>query len=126
MAPSLRRLSGLFLTATFACSGCDGLSGAPAASSSTTQAKVKGRITQKGKPLAQAEIRFNPANVHRKTAPTATATTDADGSYEITTLVGENTVTLGGQVVRKNTQLQYTAKTLDVKEGENRFDLPLP
>jgi hypothetical protein len=40
--------------------------------------------------------------------------------------VGENTVTLGGWALRKNTQLQYTAKVLEVKEGENTFDLPLP
>jgi hypothetical protein len=97
----------------------------PPANSSTTQARVKGRVTLAGKPLAAAEIRFNSANVLRKAAPTTTATIGADGRYEVTTLVGENTVTLGGQALRKNTRLQYTARTLDVKEGENTFDLSL-
>jgi hypothetical protein len=45
---------------------------------------------------------------------------------EVTTFVGENTVTLGGRALQKITQLQYTAKSLDVKEGENTFDLLLP
>ena len=126
MEPCTRRLSALCLAVTFACCGCGATSGAPPASSSTTQAKVKGKVTLNGKPLAKAEIRFNPANVNRKTAPTATATIGGDGSYEATTLVGENTVTLGGPVLRKNVQIQYTARTLDVKEGENTFDLPLP
>lgn len=97
----------------------------PRASSSTTQARVKGRVTVKGKPLARAEIRFNAANVHRKSAPMATATINADGSYEVTTLVGENTVTLNGPALRKNVGLQYAATTIEVREGENTFDLTL-
>lgn len=121
-----RLLSALILTVAFTCSGCDETSGAPRASSSTTQAKVKGRVTLKGKPLAKAEIQFNPANVHRKTAPVVATTIDDDGNYEVTTLVGENTITLGGRVLRKNVQLQYTARTLEVKEGDNTYDLPLP
>jgi hypothetical protein len=91
-----------------------------------TVAKVKGRVTLRGKPLAKAEIQFNPANVNRKFAATVTANIGNDGSYEITTLVGENTVTLGGRALGKNVQLQYLAKTLDVKEGENTFDIPIP
>ncbi|HEY2158830.1 MAG TPA: hypothetical protein VGH33_24575, partial [Isosphaeraceae bacterium] len=116
----------LILTASLGSCGCTGSGGAPSASSSITQARVKGRVTLKGKPLARAEIRFNPANIHRRTAPTATATTGDDGAYEVTTLVGENTVTLGGRALGKKAQSQYTAKTLDVVEGENTFDLPLP
>jgi hypothetical protein len=126
MEPCIRRLSGLFLAASFACCGCDGLSSVPAASSSATPAKVKGKVTLKGEPLAKAEIRFHSANVNRKAAHTATATIGDDGNYEATTLVGENIVTLDGGTVRKNTRLQYTAKTLDVKEGENTFDVVLP
>jgi hypothetical protein len=89
-------------------------------------AKVRGRVTLLGKPLAQAEIHFNPANVHRKSAPMATATIRDDGSYEVTTFVGENIITVAGRALRKKTQLQYTAKMLDVKDGENEFDLALP
>jgi hypothetical protein len=126
MGAWMPRLSGLFLAATVACCGCDGSSGAPAASSSSTLAKVKGKVTLKGEPLAKAEIRFYAANVNRKTARTATATIGDDGNYEVTTLVGENIVTLAGGTLRKHTQLQYTAKALDVKGGENTFDLSFP
>lgn len=122
----MRQSGGLLLTVAFACCGCGGPGGAPPASSSTTLAKVEGKVTLKGKPLAKAEIRFNPANVNRKSAPTATATIGGDGRYEVMTLVGENTVTLGGPALRKKTQVLYTTKTLDVKEGQNTFDLPLP
>jgi hypothetical protein len=87
---------------------------------------VQGRVTLRGKPLAKAEIRFNPANANRRIVPTATAKIGSDGSYAVTTLVGENTVTLSGRALGKNVQLQYLAKTLDVKEGENTFDVPLP
>jgi hypothetical protein len=126
MEPCIRRISILFLAATLAFCGCDGPSGAHHASTSTTQANVKGKVTLKGKPLAKAEIRFNSANVYRKTASTATATIADNGYYEIKTLVGENTVTLVLPAIRKNAKLQYMAKTLDVQEGENTFDLHLP
>jgi hypothetical protein len=123
----MRRLDGLLLAVMCACCGCAESGGALSASSSATPAKVKGKVTLKGKPLARAEIRFNSANVRRKTAPIATATIGDDGRYEVTTLVGENIITLdGGSAHRKNTRLQYTVKTLDVKEGENTFDLSLP
>jgi hypothetical protein len=121
-----RGIGRLLLAATLACWGCDGSSGDPQASSSATQASVKGKVTLKGKPLAKAEIRFNSANVNRKTAPTATATIGDDGYYELKTLVGENIVTLVVPAIRKNAGLQYMAKMVEVKEGENTFDLVLP
>lgn len=118
------RLGGLALAALFILGGCD--SGAPPASSSTEQAKVKGKVTYKGKAMAKVEVKFNPANVNRKSAPTATATTGEDGTYEITTLVGENTITLGGPAVSKNAALGYFSKTTDLKGGDNPLDLDIP
>jgi hypothetical protein len=126
MSHCAQRLLALLLAGSLTGFGCDGSSGAAAASSSTTEATVRGKVTVNGKPLARAEIRFNPANVRRRAAPMATGMTGADGSYEVTTLVGENTVTLGGRALRKNIRLQYTAKTLVVMEGENTFDVQLP
>jgi hypothetical protein len=114
----------LLATALFAC-GCDGISAAHPASSSTTEATVRGKVVQRGKPLANVEIRFNPANVNRKAVPMRSATTAADGSYEIATLIGENIITLGVRPIRKFARLHYAAKILDVKEGDNSFDLEL-
>jgi hypothetical protein len=117
---------GMLLAAWFACYGCDASSGAPPASASAIQAKVKGKVTLKGKPLARMEIRFNPANIHRRDAPTAAAKIGDDGSYEVSTLVGENTVTLAGRTPRKQAQLPYTVKTIEVKKGDNTLDFVLP
>ena len=104
--------------------GCDGT---PPASSSTDQAKVKGKLTLKGQPLAKVEVRFNAANINRKSAPTAMAITNDDGSYEITTLVGDNTISLGGAAVtRYSRQLAYFNRSVDVQAGENTVDLTIP
>jgi hypothetical protein len=120
------RLGGLALAALFAFGGCDGSSGAPPASTSTEQAKAKGKVTYKGKPLANVEVKFNPANVNRRSAATVTAATGDDGSYELTSLVGENTVSLGGAAVSKNAALNYFTKPVELKAGENSVDLDIP
>lgn len=115
----------LALAALLALGGCGG-SGAPAATSSKEPAKVTGKVSQKGKPLAKIEVKFNPANVNRKEAPMVSATTGADGSYEITSLVGDNTVTLGGAAMAKNPKAVYFSKTVDLKPGDNTVDLDVP
>jgi len=120
------RLGGLALAVLLALGGCDG-SGAPSASSSTAQAKAKGKVTLNGKPLAKVEVRFNAANVNRKTAPTATAIAGDDGSYEVTTLVGENMISLGGPEVSKHSkQLTYFSQSANLTAGENKVDLDIP
>jgi hypothetical protein len=104
--------------------GCG--SGAPPASSSKTTAQVKGRVTLQGKPLKDVEVQFNPSNINRPTAAKVTTKVGADGNYEITTLVGENVVTLGGSGVGNNPQVQYFSKMLDVQGGTNSFDIAIP
>ena len=104
--------------------GCDG---PPRASSSTEQAKVKGKLTLQGKPLAKVEVRFNAANINRKSAPMATAVAGDDGSYELTTLVGANMISLGGAALSKQSKkLAYFNKSVDLTAGENTVDLPIP
>jgi hypothetical protein len=125
MRLSLRPIGLPLLAAVLFCFGCGGSLGNSEASSSRTVASVKGKVIFKGKPLAKAEIRFNSANINRKSAATATATIGDDGSYEVSTLVGHNIVTLGGRALGKNTRLQYTVKSFEVKEGENTFDVLL-
>ena len=105
--------------------GCG--SGAPPASSSTEQAKVKGKVTLKGNPLGKVEVRFNASNINRKSAPAAMAVTNDDGSYEITTFVGENTITLGGAALSQHSKdLTYFNKSVDVQSGENTVDIDIP
>jgi len=105
--------------------GCG--SGAPPASSSMEEATVKGKVKQRGNPLAKLEVRFNASNINRKGAPAAMAVTNDDGSYEVTTVVGENTITFGGPAVSKySKQLIYFNKSVDVQSGENTVDIEVP
>jgi hypothetical protein len=120
------RLCGLSLAILVVVVGCDGSGGAPPASSSAEQVKVKGKVTHQGKPLAKVEVRYNPANVNRKTAPTASATTGEDGSYELTTLLGENVISLNSSVARKDVKLTTFNKAVDLKPGDNSGDLDVP
>lgn len=98
-------------------------------------APVKGRVTLDGRPLAMADITFQPASGDRP----STARTDADGLYELMykrglvgARTGEHTVRIdfSTNIVAKppNVPARYnTASELhrDVKSGENQFDFEL-
>lgn len=117
------RPGGLALALLFALSGCDGT---PPASASTQQATVKGTVTRKGKPLPKVQVMFNPANINRQSAPSVMTTVDADGHYELTTLVGDNTISLvGPEAAKINTSASFS-KAVDLKAGENTVDLNIP
>ena len=49
-----------------------------------------------------------------------------DGTYEITTLVGQNSIRIGGPPVHKNPQLGYAGLTYTVTSGDNTYDIELP
>ena len=69
--------------------GCDGK---PSVETSTTEAKVKGTVTIKGKVATKGKVVFDPSNYKRKNESVRQADISADGTYEITTLIGPNTV----------------------------------
>lgn len=50
-------------------------------------------------------ITFDPSNIHRKDAEVRTAAIGKDGSYTVTTLVGENMVSVQGKGVPTNSIL---------------------
>jgi hypothetical protein len=101
--------------------------GTPPASSSLEPATVKGKVKQRGTPLAKLEIRFNATNINRREAPEAMAITNDDGSYEVKTVVGENTITFTGPAVSKySKQLIYFNKSVDLQAGENSVDIEVP
>ncbi len=103
--------------------GCG--SGAPPVSSSMEEATVKGKVKQRGNPLAKLEVRFNASNINRQSS--AMAVTNDDGSYQVTTVVGENTITFGGPAVSKySKQLIYFNKSVDLQSGENTVDIEVP
>jgi hypothetical protein len=112
-------------TLTIAAWGCDGGS-APSAEGSLTEAKVHGKVSARGKPVTEGEVVFNAANAARKDVPAHPAPINKDGTYEVTTLVGRNSVRISGPAVEKDPQLGYAALTYDVKSGDNTFDIELP
>jgi hypothetical protein len=100
--------------------------GGPAVSTSTTEAKVHGKVTVRGKPVKKGMVWFDPANYRRKDVTARSTDVAADGSYSITTLIGENSVRYEGPATAGNRELDGAIQSLDVKEGDNEFDIVLP
>jgi hypothetical protein len=104
--------------------GCG--SGAPYAESSRTQATVSGRVTAQGKPVTKGQIIFDPANVNRPTEPARTTELRADGTYDVTTLIGANRVTVAIPGRAAKAGFPYIQRSFDVKTGSNTFDVEIP
>lgn len=103
--------------------GCD--SGRPAVESSTEEAKVTGKVTIKGKTATKGKVIFDPSNVERKMAPVAKADIAPDGSYSITTLIGDNIVRVEGPDAEKGGVL-LDLIPVDIKPGANELAITLP
>ncbi len=104
--------------------GCG--SGAPSVETSNSEAKVTGTIKVHGKPMHGGEITFDPANYQRTDATPRIAKVGLDGTYEISTLVGQNSISVTGPAIDKEPELGYAAQTFDVQSGANTFDVELP
>ena len=98
----------------------------PASTSSDDEATVHGTVAVKGKRVDGGEIRFNPANINRKAAPTVSAVIARDGTYTIKTLVGRNKVSVTTPVTVKDAVLQYNASYFAVKPGDNTYAIEVP
>lgn len=108
--------------------GCgDSATGVPASAStaSTAEAKVSGTVKVGGKLANAGQVRFNPDNVNRKVG-SRHANIGADGRYEITTLVGTNTVSLAGKAAKDSPKAAYYSRPFDVQPGTNTFDIDAP
>ncbi len=125
MRPGQRWLAACTTTIALAAAvgGC-GAQGKPPVNSSTTEAKVTGKVTVKGVLAKKGVVTFNPANYLRKTEAARDAPIRPDGTYEITTLVGENSVSVGGTGLPGETA--YGFWTYDVKGGTNTYDIEVP
>jgi hypothetical protein len=115
----------LAILCVLASAGCD--SGAPYAEASTTEATVTGRVTSSGKPLTRGRVIFDPSNVNRRSQAARTAAIGADGTYQVTTLIGENRVTVAIPGRHTKAGAPYVQQICDVKAGEqNTFDITVP
>lgn len=92
----------------------------------TTEGKVKGTVKVNGAPMKGGEITFDPSSSRRVQAGPKTASVNADGTYEIATLVGKNDVRISGPAVTKQPELGYVTKTVDVAAGRSAIDLEFP
>ena len=117
-APGLAVASALLALAV----GCE--QGKPGVSTSKEEATVKGRVTIGGQAVKKGEVSFDPANYQRKDVSARTVKIGDNGSYAITTLLGENRVTVVSPEMARgrvaNQEFQY-----EVKSGENSFDINL-
>jgi hypothetical protein len=105
--------------------GCG--SGAPYAESSRTEATVTGRVTTAGKPITQGQVIFDPANINRRGETARTAEIGPDGTYTITTLIGENRVTVAIPGRTRKAGSPYVQQVVNVKAGaDNTFDITVP
>jgi hypothetical protein len=107
-----------------AASGCG--SGAPYAESSMTEATVIGRVSSSGKPINKGQVIFDPANANRRGEAARTAEIGQDGTYKLTTLIGENRVTVAipGRITKPGSP--HVQQVYKVQAGENTFDITVP
>ena len=101
--------------------GCEA-TGTPSVSGSSQETTVKGTVTIKGKPAAKVDVSFDPANVNRPDAPASRSQTDEAGNYTMKGLVGENTVTIQGNLIVKS-GLNMNRKSVTLNSGENTVDI---
>jgi hypothetical protein len=95
----------------------------PASTSSDQEATVHGTVVVKGKRAALGKVLFNPANINRKAAPTASADIAKDGTYTIKTLVGRNKVSISTHETVHDPVLQYNSSYFEVKPGDNTYEI---
>lgn len=111
------------LSAAWGCGGGGG--GAPVKSSTDT--KVTGMLKINGKPAAGAQVAFNPANSERPSAwPPRTAQVQADGSFQLWTLPGDNTVTVTGTGAAADPKVAEFKKVVNVSGSLGPVNLELP
>jgi hypothetical protein len=126
--PDRRRVgahAGLLAVLCGLAAGCR--SGGPHAESSRTEATVTGRVESSGKPITKGRVIFDPANISRPGEPARTAEIGPDGTYKITTLIGENRVMVAIPGWRSKAGALRVQQICDVKAGEeNTFHITVP
>jgi len=104
-------------------SGCG--SGAPPVETSTAEAAVNGTVTFKGKPVTKGTVTFDPSNYQRQVA-SRSAPIGNDGRYTITTLVGENRVSVSSPQIVRSREMDDIDLYFNVQPESNTYDIVLP
>lgn len=114
-----RLVAASWLVATWGCGD-----GSESVSTSRTEAKVAGKVTIMGKPATRGRVLFSAANSRRKDVAPRSAEIGKDGSYEIMTLIGGNSVSVDG--TGNPAAGTYNSRNIEVQSGTNTLDLDLP
>lgn len=100
--------------------GCSG--GKPSVDTSTAEASVSGKVSFSGKTATKGTVVFDPSNYKRKDAAPRSAEIGADGSYTVTTLVGQNQISVNSPELKNS---DYAPIEYDVQSGDNTFDIDI-
>ncbi|MHC5541723.1 hypothetical protein ACYOEI_26190 [Singulisphaera rosea] len=113
---------------TIACIGCDEHAGALPVYSSMEEPTVKGVVRINGKAVTNGTDLSRCSNILRPSAPSHSAPIQKDGTYSITTVVGEIYVEVSCKELQTSKNRRYANLELDVKvaSGETSIDLDLP
>lgn len=105
-----------------------GCSDAPPISGSLEEAKVKGTVRVRGKPVDNGIVSFRCANVNRPGVALKEVKIGKDGTYSITTLIGENFVEVSCKELfsPKNRVLIENEQMIKIGSGENTLDIDIP
>ena len=112
------------LVALASAGGCG--DGSISVSSSTTEAQVRGAVKINGKPASDGFVVFDPANIRRRDATIRRAKIEKDGTFSLTTLVGENQVSVEGPAISRAGLEIASRRTIDVASGDNSIDIEVP
>ena len=98
----------------------------PSVDSTVAEGKVTGSVKIKGKPMTAGTITLDPSNYVRSNQTVRTGVIKADGTFEVTTLIGQNTVRVAGPATVKSPELGYYNQTIDVKSAGTTLEIDLP
>jgi hypothetical protein len=121
---AIRMFCVIVILVCLAASGCG--EGRPSVDTATTEATVNGTVRIRGKTATRGRISFDPSNYKRKDAKAASAPIGKDGSFTLTTLVGENMVSVTSPEITRNPALSYNRQTIVVNDGSNTITVELP
>jgi len=127
----MRHVVSIVSTATILVAAINGCSSNPAASaltSSVEEATLKGTVRVNGKLVDNGTLSFRTAHINRPNSPTKNANINKDGTYSVTTVVGENYVEVACKEMntREAKRFRGQEQLIMVKSGENAVDIEIP
>ena len=124
MKDALRMVCALVLLTSLAASwGC--WDDRPSVDTATTEATVNGTVKINGTIATKGTISFDPSNYKRKDARPVSAPIGKDGTFTLTTLVGENAVSVSSPLINRDPTLSYNRQSIVVTDGSSPITVEL-